>query len=779
MWRRILILFIVVGLVYFAFVGLLSYRQLSTEKLNSIKSNLSGQLKQMELVVDTLFTNIESGVLVLAHTPLVRTRDDASFTNFTRVGETPFSYRITETEAEIRKLFAQHKKYYEYVNSVYMGRENGGFVRSHKRAQPTRYDPREREWYKLAKANPGKVMRTEPYRSVTTEDINIGTTTALVDENGKVFGVVGMDVTLRDLRRFVINMKTEYEGRVALLSKDGEVLATTWSPLKNKNVRDVFPDLADEIMSREAECRILRGKDLALCHTTSPRLGWKVLIITPMGPIKKEVFASAVRLLILMFSLMIVLGILTGLGLQRFVVRPIRNLSEKAEEITRSGELSTFMEVASRDEVGNLSRSFNRMVAKLKEMDAQLRNYSSELEETVNARTAELVSVNQELENELGLRVQAENDLKIQKAYLEQLFALSPEAITLIDNNNVVLRVNSEFTRIFGYEEDEALGRVLYDLILPPEMEADGFQARDRIMSGLELPLETKRRHKDGRLIDVSLTGTTIELGGNHYGIYAIYRDITHRKKQEEELRQAKEAAESADRLKSAFLASMSHELRTPLNSIIGFTGILAQQLPGPLNDEQLKQLGMVQTSARHLLNLINDILDISKIESGQLELAADRFSFKEAVDNVLSIIGPLAQKKGLDLVPDIDDGIKEMHTDRRRLEQVFLNLLSNAVKFTDHGSVRVEARKDGPRVVIRVTDTGIGIKPEDRETLFEAFRQLDTGLSRQYEGTGLGLSICKKLVGLMGGSIRAESEGPDKGSTFTFDIPLSPGEPS
>ncbi len=778
MWRRIILLFISVGLVYFTVVGLLSYRQLQTEKISSIKSNLSGQLKQLELVVDTLFTNIESGVLVLAHNPLVRTRDDDGFTNFTKVGETPVSYRFNKTEAEIRKLFAQHKRYYEYVNSVYMGRENGGFVRSHKRAQPTRYDPRERSWYKLAKDNPGQVMRTEPYCAVTTEDINIGTTTALVDGDGRVFGVVGMDVTLKDLRRFIINMKTDYEGRVALLNKDGEVLATTWSPLKNRNVKDVFPGLTERIMGQEAGCLMVPGKDLALCHITSPRLGWKVLIVTPMRSIKKEVFASAARLLLLMFSFLVILGILTGLGLQRFVVGPIRNLSDKAEEISRSGELSTFMEAASSDEIGNLSRSFNRMVAKLKEMGAQLRQRSDELEETVQARTAELVSVNRELENELGLRIQAENDLKIQQAYLKQLFDLSPEAIVLIDINNIVLRINSEFTHLFGYSREEALGRSIYDLILPPGEEKEGLRAKAQIMAGRKLPLETKRRHRDGRMIDVSLTGTAIELGGNHYGVYAIYRDITRQKKQEEELRRAKEAAEEADRLKSAFLAAMSHELRTPLNSIIGFTGILLQQLPGPLNQEQAKQMTMVQNSARHLLNLINDILDISKIEAGQVQLAADRFSFKEAVDNVLSSISPLAAKKGLELTSGIDDRIGEIATDRRRLEQVLLNLLSNAVKFTDHGTVRVEAQQDGRRLTVRVIDTGIGIKPEDRETLFEAFRQLDTGLNRQYEGTGLGLSICKKLVGLMGGEIRAESEGPDKGSTFSFDIPLSSGEP-
>ena len=241
------------------------------------------------------------------------------------------------------------------------------------------------------------------------------------------------------------------------------------------------------------------------------------------------------------------------------------------------------------------------------------------------------------------------------------------------------------------------------------------------------------------------------------------------------ELAVAKEKAEESDRLKSAFLASMSHELRTPLNSIIGFTGIVLQGLAGPLSDEQTVQLGMVQNSARHLLNLINDVLDISKIEAGQLVVASEPFDMPEAVEKVAHTLGPVAEEKGLALVVDIAPEVGRIVSDRRRVEQILINLVNNAVKFTEKGEVRITSRISDGWVVMRVADTGIGIKAEDMGELFQTFRQIDTGLSRQHEGTGLGLSIGKKLVEMLGGEIRAESEW-GVGSAFTFTLPLQIG---
>lgn len=243
------------------------------------------------------------------------------------------------------------------------------------------------------------------------------------------------------------------------------------------------------------------------------------------------------------------------------------------------------------------------------------------------------------------------------------------------------------------------------------------------------------------------------------------------------ELQAAKDLAESADRLKSSFLATMSHELRTPLNSIIGFTGILLEGLAGDLNDEQTKQLRMVQTSAHRLLALITEVLDISKIEAGQLTLASESVAVAEAVQGVAASIRPAAERKGLRMSLELSDSVGIWNGDRRRFEQVLLNLLTNAVKFTERGEIVLEAEMRNAQLQLAVRDTGIGIAAEDLPKLFRPFYQLDSGLARRHEGSGLGLSICKKLVDLMGGSIRVTS-APGVGTRFAISLPLEGSHP-
>lgn len=244
------------------------------------------------------------------------------------------------------------------------------------------------------------------------------------------------------------------------------------------------------------------------------------------------------------------------------------------------------------------------------------------------------------------------------------------------------------------------------------------------------------------------------------------------------DLAAAMEKAQAADRIKSAFLATMSHELRTPLNSIIGFTGIILQGLAGPLNPEQHKQMSMVQGSARHLLALINDVLDISKIEAGQLTLSITSFELKTSIEKVVKQVSPLAEKKGLHLKVDFAENIATATTDQRRLEQIILNLLSNAIKFTEKGHVGISCCTENDRYRLSVSDTGIGIQPEELQKIFQPFHQVDTGLTRKYEGTGLGLSICKKIAEMMGGAIEAESRWGE-GSTFTLRFPIHSGATS
>jgi len=240
-------------------------------------------------------------------------------------------------------------------------------------------------------------------------------------------------------------------------------------------------------------------------------------------------------------------------------------------------------------------------------------------------------------------------------------------------------------------------------------------------------------------------------------------------------IQEAKDAADTANRTKSAFLASMSHELRTPLNSILGFSGIILGEMAGPLNFEQKKQLKMVHGSAKHLLNLINDVLDISKIEAGELEISHAPFNMREVVEQVRGELKPLAEKKQLALTTEIAPEVDEVVSDERRIRQVLINLANNAIKFTDQGEVRIECRINGDFLETRVRDSGIGIRDTDLVKLFQPFQQLDSGTTRKFEGTGLGLSICKRIMAAVGGQIEVES-CLGAGSTFTFRLPLAQG---
>lgn len=234
----------------------------------------------------------------------------------------------------------------------------------------------------------------------------------------------------------------------------------------------------------------------------------------------------------------------------------------------------------------------------------------------------------------------------------------------------------------------------------------------------------------------------------------------------------ANEALQEADRLKTEFLSAMSHELRTPLNSIIGFTGLLRMGIPGTLNDEQNKQLQMVDESAKHLLSLINDLLDLSRIEAGRTVLSKEDFEISTVVGETLSQIAPLAKNKNLTLRVDSHSENVHVYTDHRKVYQILLNLVNNAIKFSEQGEIVVRYGISNDHCEISVSDQGIGLREDQIAMLFQAFRQTNGGVRKHYEGAGLGLYLSKKLVELMGGQIRVASE-LGKGSCFTFTLPL------
>ncbi len=243
-------------------------------------------------------------------------------------------------------------------------------------------------------------------------------------------------------------------------------------------------------------------------------------------------------------------------------------------------------------------------------------------------------------------------------------------------------------------------------------------------------------------------------------------------------LEQTNNQLERANLHKSQFLANMSHELRTPLNAIIGFSEVMQDQVFGELNDKQRRYVNNILTSGRHLLNLVNDVLDLSKVEAGKMELHCEEFSSCAAVYEVQTQLSTLAAQKDLQTSADVSDGLDRIVADRARFRQILYNLLSNAIKFTPQGgriNVTGQIDKSGitPCAVFAINDTGIGVSPENVERIFESFRQVDNSYSRQYQGTGLGLALTKKLVEMHGGKIWVESE-PGVGSTFSFTIPLT-----
>ncbi|HEX5691004.1 MAG TPA: ATP-binding protein, partial [Roseiflexaceae bacterium] len=281
-------------------------------------------------------------------------------------------------------------------------------------------------------------------------------------------------------------------------------------------------------------------------------------------------------------------------------------------------------------------------------------------------------------------------------------------------------------------------------------------------------------RRKDGSEFPAEASISKLEFAGEMI-FTVILRDITIRKQVEQTLRAQNEALERANMAKDRFLASMSHELRTPLNAVIGFTGTLLMRLPGPLNAEQERQLRTIQTSAKHLLSLINDLLDLAKIESGKVELRLERVDCHAVIAEVVTSLRPLADQKGLSLRILGGDTPVFTHSDRRALSQIMFNLVNNAIKFTDRGEVCVEiacfSKSEQAQIAIHVSDSGIGIRAEDRAMLFQAFKQAETGNAARPEGAGLGLHLSQKLAQLLGGHITCRSTYGE-GSRFTLTIP-------
>ncbi len=444
-----------------------------------------------------------------------------------------------------------------------------------------------------------------------------------------------------------------------------------------------------------------------------------------------------------------IFGVAVVAALRGLVLLPVTRLASELEAIGAGGDPGRRVNVVGHDEIARLAVSANQMLADLERSQGQIQR---------------------------------------RERYFHALIDQTSDVIAVTGVDARIRYVNQASRTMFGYEPAELEGRKAFDFVHPDDKKVIWELFAQGIQPGTTAARDFRFRHKDGTWHYVEAAGRLLLDDPAVDGVIVAIRDITRRRQTEEELRQARVAAESANRAKSAFLANMSHELRTPLNSIIGFSELLQEQTFGPLAPKQLRYVGNVLASGKHLLQLINDILDLSKIEAGHMKLEIGTLDVAAVLEDVRAIVHTLAAKKNVTLELGTGGAIPTLRADAAKFRQVLYNLLSNAIKFTPEGGVvRTHVRLAGdargapPRagaaaefVCIAIADSGIGIRSEDRARLFREFEQLDSGYSRQQQGTGLGLALSKRLVEMHGGEIGFESEGEGRGTTFWFTLPIA-----
>jgi PAS domain S-box-containing protein len=369
---------------------------------------------------------------------------------------------------------------------------------------------------------------------------------------------------------------------------------------------------------------------------------------------------------------------------------------------------------------------------------------------------------------DITLQKQAAEALRQSEERYHLLFDSNPHPVWVYDLKTLaILDVNPSAVQNYGYSQEEFLSLTIKD-IRPPEDVPALLESAAKSMLGTETAGVWKHRKKDGALIHVEITSRPLVYDGRDARL-VVATDVSVRKRAEEALVRAKEEAERTSQFKDQFLSTMSHELRTPLNAVLGFSDLLADERYGPLNEKQRRYIDHIHTGGKHLLTLISDILDLSKIEAGRMELAMETLSVQDAFAEVVSVMQPLADRKSHGLTSSCEPGLA-VRADATRLKQVLMNLLGNAIKFTPSGGrIELAARMDGGNICMEVRDTGPGIPLDEQERIFEAFYRLRES-GKKTEGTGLGLAITQRLVELHGSDLKLKSQ-PGQGSCFYFSL--------
>ncbi len=612
-------------------------------------------------------------------------------------------------------------------------------------------------------------------------------------------GVTVAEVNLKFVWDVVSRIKIGEQGLAYAVDANATLIAHPDISLVLKKIdMQILPQvaaLATPDLPRKPLGRDLKGEDVFTAHGTLATLGWTVFVEAPRAEVLRPLYGTVLRMGIVL-AIALVISMAASFFLARTLVRPLQALQEGAARIG-AGELEQRIDVHTGDELEGLAAQFNKMGADLQASYAGL-------ERKVEERTAE---VTQALERQTAtseiLKIISGSPTDVQPTFN----AIVQSARRLFAGKAVALAMSAgSMIESVAFADDGTQAH-------PPEpwpldlgsgagtsiLESRVLAVPDTIEGAKQFArmpdLATKMGYRSALFVPLLREGKAIgcltilrvaagEFAEKEITLGKTFADqaviAIENVRLFHEIRDKSAQLEMANKHKSEFLANMSHELRTPLNAIIGFSEVLTEQMFGEVNDKQMEYLKDIHSSGHHLLSLINDILDLSKIEAGRMELDLSGFNLPMLLDNCTTLVRERASRHGLALALDVQEGLGDWVADERKIKQVVINLLSNAVKFTPvGGAVTLRARqvqadsdlqtKSG--VEIAVVDTGVGIAPDQQALVFEEFRQADGNYLSKAEGTGLGLSLAKRFVELHGGTMRLQS-APGQGSTFSFILP-------
>lgn len=622
------------------------------------------------------------------------------------------------------------------------------------------YDMSGEEWVRIANKD-NNPLRESVWTGLFYEKISSTWMVSIetpVDYRGRHIATIGHDIPLNDLIDRTLGESLEGSYNI-IFRQDGRLIAhpaKTEELKKEQGTYDInksdsrnLKTIYQKVTSAGKDSTIIENQenDEYLVFTRMNETDWYFVTVYPKSLVQATAFSTARLILILgVLSLVVELAIFF-LVLRKYITRPLQDLMSAVRSIAK-GNYGIQLNDSRDDEIGRISKSFNDMVVKVQ---------------------------------------QRSDELKESESYKNLLYETTPVGLALSNMDGKLVDINPAYANIIGRGMEETKNLSYWDITPKEYDEAELEELEKLAKKGHYGPFEKEYLHLDGHRVPVRLYGRIITIKGENY-IWSSIEDITQQKEAERQLKnineelekrvtlrtieyqQAKEVAERANRAKSKFLSSMSHELRTPLNAILGFGQIL--QINNELSPDDKEQVNDIVKAGEHLLGLINEVLDLARIEAGHIELSIEPINYNLLMNECINLIEPITQKYEIELVYKPAKENVTIRADRTRMKQVIVNLLSNAIKYNKKsGRVDVGIESlNNEFYSISVKDSGVGIKKENLNGLFEPFNRLDAEYS-EVEGTGIGLVITKQLVEMMGGNIRVKSEY-GKGSIFQIEIP-------